>query len=57
MVPSTGLSENKVDQELEKVKFYKSFQRNNKREKGVCLVITYHPFLQSINRIFHRHLD
>ena len=52
-----GFPENTVGQELGKVKFYKSSQRTNKRDKGACLVITYHPFLQSINRIFHRHLD
>ena len=52
-----GFSENKFDQEQGKVKSYKSSERNNKRKKGVCLVITYHQFLENINRIFHRLLD
>ena len=47
-----GFSENKFDQEQGKVKSYKSSERNNKRKKGVCLVITYQQFLENINRIF-----
>ena len=47
-----GFSENKFDQEQGNVKSYKSSQRNNKRKKGVCLVITCHQFLENNNRIF-----
>ena len=38
-----GFPENIVNQELGKVKFSKSSGRANKRDKGVCLVVTYHP--------------
>ena len=43
MVPQAGLSENIVDQELGKVKSSESSRRTNKKDKGVCLVVTYHP--------------
>ena len=46
-----------VDQELGKVKPSESSRRPNKKDKGVCLFATYHPLLQNIGRIFHRHLD
>ena len=49
--------ENIVDQELEKVKSSESSRITNKKDKCVCLVATYHPLLQNIDRIFHRHLD
>ena len=49
--------ENIVDQELGKVESSESSRRTNKKDKGVCLVATYHPLLQNIGRIFHRHLD
>ena len=52
-----GYPENIVDQELGKREFSESSRRTNKRDKGVCLVATYHPLLQNIGRIFHRHLD
>ena len=52
-----GYPENIVDQELGKVDFSESSRRTNKWDKGVCLVATYHPLLQNIGRIFHRHLD
>ena len=52
-----GYPENIVNQELRKVKFSKSSGRTNKRDKGVCLVVTYHPLLQNIGRTFHRHFD
>ena len=40
-----GYPKNVVDQELGKVKFSKSRRRNNKINKGVCLVIAYYPLL------------
>ena len=43
--------------EIGKVDFSKSSRRTNKRDKGLCLVATYHPLLQNVGRIFHRHLD
>ena len=49
--------ENIVDQELGKAEFFKSSRRINNRDKGVCLVATYHPLFRNIGRIFHRHLD
>ena len=52
-----GYPENIVYQELGKVESFESTRRTNKRDKGVCLVATYHLFLQNIGRIFHRHLD
>ena len=52
-----GYPENIVDEELGKVDFSESSRRTNKRDKGVYLVATYHPLLQNIGRIFHRHLD
>ena len=52
-----GYPENIVDQELGKVESSESSRRTNKKDKGVCLVATYHPLLQNIGRIFHRHLD
>ena len=52
-----GCPENVVDQELGKVKFSKSPRRTNKRDKGVCLVFTYHPLLQNIGRLFRRLLN
>ena len=52
-----GYPENIVDQELGKVDFSESSRRTNKRDKGVCLVATYHPLLPNIGGIFHRHLD
>ena len=51
-----GYPENLVDQEPGKVDFSESSRRTNKRDKSVCLVATYHPLLQSIGRIFNRHL-
>ena len=48
--------ENIVDQELGKVESSESSQKSNKKGKGICLVATYHPLLQNIGRIFHRHL-
>ena len=50
-----GYPKNIVHPELGKVKFSKSSLKINKRDKGVCLVVTYHPSLQNIGRIFHRH--
>ena len=38
-----GYPENIVDQELGKVRFSKLSQRTNKRDKGIYLVVTYHP--------------
>ena len=52
-----GYPENIVDQELGKVGSSESSRRTNKKDKGVCLVATYHPLLQNIGKIFHRHLD
>ena len=52
-----GYPEKIVDQKLRKVNFSKSSPRANKRDKGVCSVTTYHPLLQKVGRIFHRHLD
>ena len=52
-----GFPENIVDQELGKVEFSELSRRTNKRDKGLCLVATYHPLLQNIGTIFHRHLD
>ena len=53
-----GYPENIVDQDLGRVDFSESSRRINKRDnKGVCLVATYHPLLQNMGRIFHRHLD
>ena len=52
-----GYPENIVDQELGKIESSESSRRTNKKDKGVCLVATYHPLLQNIGRIFHRHLD
>ena len=52
-----GYPENIVDQKLGKVESSESSRRTNKKDKGVCLVATYHPLLQNIGRIFHRHLD
>ena len=53
----SGYSEKIVNQELRKVESSESSRRTNKIVKGVCLVATYHPLLQKIGRIFHRHLD
>ena len=52
-----GYPEDKVDQELGKAESFEMSRRTNKKHKGVCLVATYHPLLQNIGRIFHRHLD
>ena len=52
-----GYPENIVDQELGKVESSESSRRTNKKDKGVCLVTMYHPLLQIIGMIFHRHLD
>ena len=52
-----GYPENTVYQELVKVEFSESSRRTNKRDKGVCLVATYHPLLENIGKIFDRHLD
>ena len=52
-----GYPENIVDQELGKVEPSESSRRINKKHKAVYLVATYHPLLQNIGRIFHRHLD
>ena len=57
MVPQAGLSENIVDQELGKVESSESSRRTNKKDKGVCLVATYHPLLQNTGRVFHRLID
>ena len=53
----SGYSEKIVNQELRKVESSESSRRTNKIVKGVCLVATYHPLLQKICRIFHKHLD
>ena len=42
-----------VGQELGKVEFSESSRRPNKRDKGVCLVDTYQPLIQNIDKIFH----
>ena len=42
---------------LTKVWSSESSRRSNKKDKGVCLVATYHPLLQNTGRVFHRHLD
>ena len=52
-----GYLGNIVSQELGKADFSESSRRTNKRDKGVCLVATYHPLFQNICSIFHRHLD
>ena len=52
-----GYRENRVDQETGKVEISESSGRTNKRDADVCLVATYHPLLENIRRIFHRHLD
>ena len=52
-----GYPENIVDQELGKAESSDSSRKTNKKDKGVCLVATYHPLLQNIGRDFHRHLD
>ena len=52
-----GYPENMVYQELRKVEFSKSSQITNKRDKGICLVVTNHPLSQNIGGIFHRHFD
>ena len=52
-----GYLENIVSQELGKADFSESSRRTNKRDKGVCLVATYHPLFQNICSIFHKHLD
>ena len=53
----SGYSEKIVNQELRKVESFESSRRTNKIVKGVCLVATYHPLLQKVGRIFHKHLD
>ena len=53
----SGYSEKIVNQELRKVESSESSRRTNKIVKGVCLVATYHPLLQKVGRIFHKHLD
>ena len=52
-----GYSENIVRQKPGKVKSSESSLRTNEKDKAVCLVATYHPLLQNIGRIFHKHLD
>ena len=52
-----GYPENIVDQDLGKVEFSESSRRTNRRDKGVCLIAIYHPLLQNIGKIFHKHLD
>ena len=52
-----GYPESIVDQEPGKVESSQLSQRTNKKDKGLCLVATYHPLFQSIDRIFRRHLD
>ena len=47
-----GYPENIVDQEVGKVESSELSRRTNKKDKGVCLVATYHPLLQNIGRIF-----
>ena len=47
-----GYPENIMDQELGKVESSESSRRTNKKDKGVCLVATYHTLLQIIGRIF-----
>ena len=47
-----GYPENIVDQELGKIESSESSRRTNKKDKGVCLVATYHTLLQIIGRIF-----
>ena len=51
------LYENIVDQELGKVDFSESSRRTNKRDKSVCLVVTYHSLFENIGSTFHRRLD
>ena len=52
-----GYPENIVDHELGKIEFSESSRRTNKSDESVCLVNTYHPLLQKVGSIFHRHLD
>ena len=52
-----GYPENIVDHELGKIEFSESSRRTNKSDESACLVNTYHPLLQKVGSIFHRHLD
>ena len=52
-----GYPENKINKEMEKVKFKKQvFSRRGVVTKGVPLVIKYHPLLKSVGTILYKHL-
>ena len=52
-----GYPENKINREMEKIKFKKQvFSRKGGVTKGVPLVITYHPLLKSVGTILCKHL-
>ena len=52
-----GYPENIINREMEKVKFKKQvFSRRGEVTKGVPMVITYHPLLNSMGTILYKHL-
>ena len=53
----SGYRDKIVNQEVRKAESSESSRRTTKIVKSVCLVATYHPLLQNIDRIFHRPLD
>ena len=40
-----------IDNEMKKVRFFPANLQNKTREKGVPFVVTYHPVLNSLNKI------
>ena len=43
--------ENLIYNEMKKVRFFPANLQNKKREKGIPSVVTYHPILNSLNKI------
>ena len=41
-----------IDNEMKKVRFLPAHLQNKRREKGVPFVVTYHPILNSLSKIF-----
>ena len=40
-----------IDNEIKKLKFFSAYRQNRERGKGVPFVVTYHPILNSLNKI------
>ena len=51
-----GYPEAVIEKELKKVHFSKQGQKSDKVEKGIPLIVTFHPLINKLTAINHRNL-